>query len=178
VAGPALLSMIHADTTYTGLIAGLAVTGTGVGLFYPSITTAAVTALDASRASLAGGLVYMSQIAGGAVGLGPTTAIVTASSENELAKQASEAGTKLTAHQDAVLHGLLAGTDSSQRALAQLPANAAGRIMTMVRDSFVTGIHTSFRVIAVVALVGFAIAILSVGGRLFGGEGKPAAESA
>ncbi len=178
VAGPALLSLIHVDTTYTGLIAGLAVTGTGVGLFYPSITTAAVTALDPARASLAGGLVYMSQIAGGAIGLGATTAIFTASSEHELSKKASEAGTKLTDHQDAVLQGLLAGTDASQRALAELARNVAGRILEIVRESFVTGIQTSFRVIAVVALVGFAISIFFVGGRLFGGEREIASESA
>jgi len=59
------------------------VLGVGVGLFYSSITTTAVTALDPSRSSLAGGIVYMCQIAGGAVGLGVNTAIV--ASEDHLA---------------------------------------------------------------------------------------------
>jgi hypothetical protein len=40
------------------------------------VTTAAVTALDPSQASLAGGIVYMCQVAGGAIGLGLNTAIV------------------------------------------------------------------------------------------------------
>ena len=52
----------------------------GVGLFYSSITTAAVTALDSDRASLAGGIIYMCQIAGGSVGLGLNTAIVVSDS--------------------------------------------------------------------------------------------------
>lgn len=52
------------------------VLGVGVGLFYSSVTTAAVTALDPARSSLAGGIVYMCQIAGGAIGLGLNTAIV------------------------------------------------------------------------------------------------------
>ena len=47
-----------------------------MGLFYSSVTTAAVTALDPSRSSLAGGVVYMCQVAGGAIGLGLNTAIV------------------------------------------------------------------------------------------------------
>ena len=47
-----------------------------IGQFYSSITTATVTALDASRASLAGGIVYMFQIAGGSIGLGLNTALV------------------------------------------------------------------------------------------------------
>jgi MFS family permease len=54
----------------------MVVLGIGVGTFYSSITTAGVTALDESRASLAGGIVYMFQIAGGSVGLGLNTAIV------------------------------------------------------------------------------------------------------
>ena len=56
----------------------MVVLGAGVGLFYSSITTEAVTALDPSRSSLAGGIVYMFQIAGGSVGLGIATAVFTA----------------------------------------------------------------------------------------------------
>ena len=51
------------------------IVGLGVGLFYSAVTTAAVTALPDSQSSLAGGLVYMFQIAGGAIGLGLTTAV-------------------------------------------------------------------------------------------------------
>ena len=71
-----LLSMVHPSTAYDGLITGMVVLGIGVGLFYSSITTAAVTALDPSRASLAGGIIYMFQIAGGSIGLGLNTALV------------------------------------------------------------------------------------------------------
>ena len=71
-----LLSLVRPTTMYGGLVGGMVVLGIGVGLFYSSITTAAVTALDPSRSSLAGGIVYMCQIAGGAIGLGLNTAIV------------------------------------------------------------------------------------------------------
>jgi hypothetical protein len=54
----------------------MVVLGVGVGLFYSSITTVAITALDPSRSSLAGAIIYMFQIAGGSVGLGLNTAIV------------------------------------------------------------------------------------------------------
>ncbi len=77
-AGMLLLSMLDADSSYLSLVPGMVVLGIGVGLFYSSITTSAVTALDPSRASLVGGIVYMCQIAGGAVGLGLNTAIVVA----------------------------------------------------------------------------------------------------
>jgi EmrB/QacA subfamily drug resistance transporter len=73
-----LLSDLSRSSTYSSLVAGMIVLGVGVGLFYSSITTAAVTALDPSRSSLAGGIVYMCQVAGGAIGLGLNTAIVLA----------------------------------------------------------------------------------------------------
>lgn len=71
-----MLSFLDAGSSYGSLVAGMVVLGVGVGLFYSSITTSAVTALDPSRSSLAGGIVYMCQIAGGAIGLGLNTAIV------------------------------------------------------------------------------------------------------
>jgi MFS family permease len=70
-----LLSWI--DTAgYGALVPGMVVLGIGVGVFYSSITTVAITALDPSMSSLAGAIIYMCQIAGGAVGLGLNTAIV------------------------------------------------------------------------------------------------------
>ncbi len=75
-AGIFMLSAIATDTPYPALIPGMAVMGLGVGLFYSSITTAGITALDKSKSSLAGAIVYMAQIAGGSIGLGLSTAIV------------------------------------------------------------------------------------------------------
>jgi EmrB/QacA subfamily drug resistance transporter len=81
VVGMFLLSFVDTIDAYQGLVVGMIVVGAGIGLFYSSITTVAITALDESRASLGGGIIYMFQIAGGAVGLGLNTAlVVTASS--------------------------------------------------------------------------------------------------
>ncbi len=178
VVGVVLLSLIDVDSGYGALAPGLVVIGTGVGLFYPSVTTAGVTALDPSRSSLAGGLIYMFQIGGGAIGLGLATTIFTLRSEDELARQATAAGTHLTAHQQAVLHGDLAGTDAAAAALAQLPSAAQDMITEIVRSSFVLGLQTSFRVIAAIAVLGFIIAVLFVGGRLFGGQSQAKPETA
>lgn len=79
-AGMVLLSMIHGSTTYRELVFGMIVLGAGVGLFYSSVTTAAVTALEPSEASLAGAIVYMFQIAGGSIGVALNTVIVVSAS--------------------------------------------------------------------------------------------------
>jgi EmrB/QacA subfamily drug resistance transporter len=175
--GPFLLSMLDANSNYSAMIAGLAVTGLGAGLFYPSVTTAGVTALDKSRTSLAGGLVYMCQIAGGAIGLGITTTIFTLTSENELDSKAAEAGTHLTDHQVSVLHGQLAGTDAAANALSQLSSSAQKVITGIVQESFATGIQAGFRFVAIAAVLGFVISLFFVGGRLIPGR-RAAAERA
>ena len=74
-AGPALVAVAASEQSYGALLPGLIVTGLGVGLFYPTATTAGVTSVDESRRSLAGAIIYMFQIAGGSVGLGLTTTV-------------------------------------------------------------------------------------------------------
>ncbi|MBY6189557.1 MFS transporter [Microbulbifer agarilyticus] len=74
--GMYLLSHLTKDTQYSSLIFGMVVLGAGIGLFYSTITTAAITVVHPSRASLAGAILYMFQIAGGAIGLGMNTTIV------------------------------------------------------------------------------------------------------
>jgi hypothetical protein len=71
-----MLSRMHMHSSYTALVPGMVVLGIGIGLFYSSITTAAITAVDPDRSSLAGAIVYMFQVAGGSMGLGLNTAIV------------------------------------------------------------------------------------------------------
>lgn len=120
---PFLFSQVDGGSGYGSLVAGMVVLGVGVGSFYPTATTAGVTSVDESQTSLAGGIIYMFQIAGGSIGLGLTTTVFSA---------------------------------------AEPP--------------FVDGIQAAFRLDAALSLVGLAIAVLFVGGRLF--SGRKAAESA
>jgi len=74
-AAPFLFSQVDASSGYGSLVPGMVVLGLGVGSFYPTATTAGVTSVDESQTSLAGGIVYMFQIAGGSIGLGLTTTV-------------------------------------------------------------------------------------------------------
>jgi EmrB/QacA subfamily drug resistance transporter len=117
-AGPAMVGALAGEETYGAIVPGMAVLGLGIGLFYPTATTVAVTAVAESRRSLAGAIVYMFQIAGGSVGLGLTTTVFT------------EAGEDATGNQ-----------------------------------AFIDGIETAFTMDAVIAVGGFLIAALLIGGR-------------
>jgi MFS family permease len=72
---PFLFSQVDGGSSYGSLVPGMVVLGLGVGSFYPTATTAGVTSVDESQTSLAGGIVYMFQIAGGSIGLGLTTTV-------------------------------------------------------------------------------------------------------
>jgi EmrB/QacA subfamily drug resistance transporter len=108
-----LFSLVGADASYGALVPGMIVLGIGIGSFYATATTAGVTSVDESQASLAGGIVYMFQIAGGSIGLGLTTTVFS----------------------------------------ANVPP-------------FIDGFQAGFRLDAGIALVGFVISLLFVGGAL------------
>jgi EmrB/QacA subfamily drug resistance transporter len=75
---PFLFSQVTEGSAYSALVPGMFVLGIGIGSFYPTATTAGVTSVDESQSSLAGGILYMCQIAGGAIGLGLTTTVFSA----------------------------------------------------------------------------------------------------
>jgi EmrB/QacA subfamily drug resistance transporter len=161
--GVLLLSFIGVGSGYTALLPGMIALGLGLGLFYSSVTTAAVQSIDPSRTSLAGGLVYMFQLAGGAVGLGLTTTIVTATSNRRLTDDLAELGTSISKAQAEVLHGVLAGTDAAQRLLAQLDPAVAERVRGFANDAFVYGIRNGFRLDAALAFIAFLVAVALIG---------------
>jgi len=76
--GPILFSLLDEGSGYSALVPGMVVLGIGAGSFVPTATTAGVTSVDESQTSLAGGIVYMFQIAGGSIGLGLTTTVFSA----------------------------------------------------------------------------------------------------
>ena len=163
-AGTFLISLVDSDSGWGELVPGMVVTGLGVGLFYSSITTAAVTALDPSRSSLAGGIVYMFQVAGGSVGLGLTTAVFTTASEDRLQRDARG----LSEGEIGQVQGVLAGTESAAEVVARQGERAAERLVELVREAFVAGLSWSFRLVAVLALAGLLVSLLFVGGSLLG----------
>ena len=175
---PFLFSQVDKSSGYDSLIVGMVVLGIGIGSFYPTATTAGVTSVDSSQTSLAGGIVYMFQIAGGAIGLGLSTTIFTMSSEHKLGSQVSaETAVELSPHAQAVLHGELAGTDAAAAALSELPADVHLTVIRIVGDSFAHGVQTAFTVVAAIAVAGFLVAV-GVLGRTPDPQPQPAEAAA
>jgi EmrB/QacA subfamily drug resistance transporter len=163
--GALLLGFLGDDSGYVALLAGMVVMGIGFGLFYSSATTAGITAVDERRSSLAGGIEYMFQIAGGAVGLGLITSVFTSLSERKLDSQLAQIGSPLTDAQADAAHGILAGTQSGLQVQQQFP-DIAHELEHFVRVAFVDGFDWAFRVDAALAFLGAAVALAFVGGTI------------
>jgi EmrB/QacA subfamily drug resistance transporter len=172
--GVLLLSLVHEDSHYIALVPGLVIAGTGVGLFYSTLTTVAVTALDKSRASLAGGVLYMFQVAGGSIGLGLTTTVFTATALSHVHSEA--VANRLTDAQEHGVIQVLSGNETARQLLDAFP-QLAGQLEQLARDALLAGVHTGLRVDAGLALASFLITLFFVGGRLRR-RGQPASTPA
>ncbi len=162
--GGALASIVDASSGYVVLIPAMVVLGLGVGLFYSAITTAGVTALDASRSSLAGGVLYMFQIAGGAIGLGLTTTVFLTASNNAIRDDAAAAGVTLTAAESQSLSGVLAGTDDAAQLASGHAAPLGDELVHIAREAFTTGLDWALRFDSLMAVFGLIVAIVLVKG--------------
>jgi EmrB/QacA subfamily drug resistance transporter len=80
--GALLLSLVGTSSPYLTMVPGLIVVGIGVGLFYSTVTNAALTALDPSRTGLGSGLTFMFQLVSGALGVAIATTVFTSVSRS------------------------------------------------------------------------------------------------
>ncbi|MBV1892703.1 MAG: MFS transporter [Ilumatobacteraceae bacterium] len=165
-AGAMLLAlMVDQTSTYASLLPGMIALGLGVGFFYSTITTAALTSVDPSRSSLAGGLLYMFQIAGGSIGLAITTTIFLATSSSEVDRASQELGLSLSSSELLDAQGVLVGTETSQQLTAGDPSQAT-QLIEIVADAFVTGMRWAFSFGVLMSLIGMAITVAFVAGPI------------
>ena len=140
--GGALLSFLSDDAGYVAIVPGMIVLGAATGLFHPS-TTAGVTAVKAACQSLAGGVVYMFQIAGGAVGLGLSTTIFIATSNSTIEDRVRDAGVQLSGGRRPA-PGPAVGHGPPREVAARFPT-VADRLTEFANDAFIAGFNVVFR---------------------------------
>ena len=158
-AAPFLLSTVGADSGYLALVPGMVVMGFGVGLFYSTVTTAGVGALDKSRRAWPAASSTCARLPR-LGGPGLTTAIVTSVAADHVS--ASAVADRLTHNQEIAVNKVIAGTDSGQALLHQFPA-MANELMALAKDALVAGMSAGYVVVGSLAFVGFLIATFGVG---------------
>lgn len=165
-----LLWFIRPSDNYLSMVPGMLVLGVGIGLFYSAVVTAGIEALPAADSSLAGGILYTFQVAGGAVGLGLTTVVFLLISNRAVDAEATQLGVTLDPTELASIRGVLVGTDTANSIVAEYPASVADQLVRIVRHGFDAGLRWALLFNALLALGGLVVTVLRVAGpaRAFG----------
>lgn len=141
-------SFLAPDTPYGTLALAFALMGVGMGLVMSPMSTAAMNAVDQTKAGAASGVLSMSRMVGGTFGVAVTGALVTTLGRGRLTE-------------------LLPGSTSGQvdrlvDALATGGAGIPGKAGLAVQTAFLDAVNTSMKIGSVVALVGAVVAWLLI----------------
>jgi EmrB/QacA subfamily drug resistance transporter len=154
IVGGALLiqSQLTIHTGYGLLLPGFILMGLGIGLVMSPMSTAAMNAVDRRKSGAASGVVSMSRMVGGSVGLAVMGALVTTIGRSQLNSSLPQ----LPAAARANLAGALgSGATPGEHATAD--------VMQAMHHAFVSALADGLRVGAAVAFVGALFALWLIG---------------
>jgi EmrB/QacA subfamily drug resistance transporter len=138
-------SFLEVDTPYSFLAGSFVLMGLGMGLIMSPMSTAAMNAVDRTKAGVASGILSMSRMVGGTFGVAVLGALVTALGKHKLGELLPQAGAATREHLASSLGAGASGRGSPQVADA-------------MRESFVYALQHSLKLGAVVAATGALLA--------------------
>lgn len=150
---------------YFWIIPGLIIVGTGIGISVPSITTAAVGSVKESRVSLAGGIVFMFQLAGAALGLAIITTIFTDVASGDLINSINNAGIQLSEDELSNVKSFILGSGSEKVLEEELGSKLWSSVIKHAVHSYVKGVENGLIVSGIIALFGAVVSLISVKNR-------------
>ena len=145
-------SFLKADSGYGFLLPGFILMGLGMGLVMSPMSTAAMNAVDRTKAGAASGVLSMSRMVGGTFGVAVLGAMVAAIGRSKL----DDLLPRLPAGQRSTLAESLGGGASGTR---------SGPIADAMREAYVAALSTGLRLGTAVALVAAVAAWALIGGR-------------
>ncbi len=144
------LSFVTADSSYAFLLVPFMLMGVGIGLVMSPMTTAAMNAVEASKAGVASGILSMNRMVGGTFGVAALGALITALGKDRLDQLLPAAS---SAQIDRLGDELGAGAG---------PRGAAPTVGNAMEDAFVHALHGGLRLAAAAVLLGALVAWLTV----------------
>lgn len=163
--GTIAMAILGFDKGYYYTLPTLIVAGSGLGFSVPSITTAAVGAVRESRTSLAGGIVYMFQLVGGALGLAVITTIFTDVARKDITSSLQKVGMSLTEGHESDILGFVLGSSGKGKLISDFGQEHFGELLPHIHHAYVTGIKTGLIFASVLALLGAILAIQFVSSK-------------
>jgi MFS family permease len=154
-----LQSRITVDTTYSYLLPTLSLMGLGMGLTMSPMSTAAMNAVDATKAGLASGILSMSRMVGGTFGVAAVGALFQHMSDTRLESRLGDL--PLSSQQQAWFADNLGSGDVPSR-LQQLDPGTAREVGDVLKEAFVHSLSASLKLSTAVAVAGVLIALTTL----------------
>jgi EmrB/QacA subfamily drug resistance transporter len=166
--GLLLMRGLNASSTWTDLIAGLAVAGAGVGLVNPPLASTAIGVVRPQQAGMASGINSTFRQVGIATGIALLGTLFS-----------SRVGSAVTAGAARIptLHGkggqlaTAVQNGSIGSVIRQVPAKARGSLERLTRTAFTAGLNHILLVAAIIALASGVIAFVTIRQRDFAHQG-------
>ena len=145
-------SRLTVHSGYGLLLPGFILMGLGMGLVMSPMSTAAMNAVDRTKAGVASGVLSMSRMVGGTFGVAIMGALVTAIGKSKIDQGLPHLP---AATRSAIANALGAGASPTG-------GQASAHVTSVVRGAFVSSLGTGLTIGAVVTLVGAVVALTLV----------------
>jgi Na+/melibiose symporter-like transporter len=157
-----LQSQITDTTGYATLLPAFIILGIGIALTMSPMSTAAMNAVDVTKAGVASGVLSMGRMVGGSLGVAVTGALFQGKFTNR-ADQLTH-GTALAKFPTARMFEAVSSGQTSNIAVGATPAQSH-QLMQVARDSFIHALAGSMRLSLAVVIAGTAAAAVLIKGR-------------
>ena len=148
---------ITVDTGFGLLLGAFMVMGVGIGLTMSPMSTAAMNAVDASKAGVASGVLSMSRMVGGTFGVAAIGALFQGLTRHDLGEKV---GFLPPDQQERLVEA--AGSSDIAAIAQQMDPVEAQRIVGVVEESFIHALSTAMWLSCGVALLGAVVAALLI----------------
>ena len=149
------------DTGYGFLLPAFVAMGFGVALTMSPMSTAAMNAVDQTKAGVASGTLSMSRMVGGTFGVAAVGALVAAVGRSKLTELLP---TIPKGERDRLVDALGAGGSAG---------SAGSAVGDAMREAFVHALHYGLLLGGIVALIGAVVALATLGGARPDSEPEP-----
>jgi EmrB/QacA subfamily drug resistance transporter len=150
-------SRVNIDTSYAYLLPFFSLMGLGIGLTMSPMSTAAMNAVDQTKAGLASGVLSTSRMVGGTFGVAAVGALFQQISDHRLESRLGDL--PLSAQQQAWFTDNIGSGDMASH-LKQLDPATAHQVSDVLKDTFVHSLSASLKLSTAVAAVGVVIALV------------------
>jgi EmrB/QacA subfamily drug resistance transporter len=156
-----LFSRVEVGTTFSGLLPSFLILGAGIGLTMSPMSTAAMNAVNKTKAGVASGVLSMFRMVGGTFGVAALGALFQNQAQVKLDQSLGATAGLTEAQRADFAHQLTGGTVH----LEGVPASQAAKLTQAGHEAFVYGLTHAMVLSVAVAAVGILIALILIHDR-------------